>query len=475
MDPAPSAPTPSRPRATARPTAGPESSRSGPTPRTPRGWPTRWCTSAPVPGRQRAGRLVARERLGQIVDDQRGAPRHLVDVPARDRDDERTAGVLGRRVVVEGEVAEAIVDVGRAQVAASEQHVGVGAHHDVCAGLHQHLGQRLLQRVGARIELGAPVEVDDHGVGRLARRLHRGDEVVHVVGGRQAGLRRGRRPRRLQVGVDDLGRRDDRDALSVDRRGVGGVGLRRVLADAEDRVTRLGPGGERRLQAGRAAVLSVVVGFGDQRHAGALERGHHGRRRVEDVLLRLRVRAGAVGQRRLVVDHRQVGTREQLGHRRPQGVGRVGGQPVARGWSRPGSGRHPRRRRSRTARHPASPDRGGGSPPGAVVTRDGGPPRRGSARRPRDAPAAGRHQDEGEGERHQAHDPEAPIALDPPGGQSGRPRRPARPRRRCRRSLGSGAREQIGRGRADSSRHGAGRGPGASVPRAACRDRRTRR
>ena len=139
-----------------------------------------------VPRRQRGGGGVARERLGQVVDDDGRSPGHLVDVPAGGRDHQRPAGVLGRRVVVEGEVAQAVVDVGRAEVAAAEQDVGMRADDDVGARLHQHLGQRLLQGVGAGIELGAPVEVDDDRVGRLARRLHRRHEVVHVVGGGQA-------------------------------------------------------------------------------------------------------------------------------------------------------------------------------------------------------------------------------------------------------------------------------------------------
>ena len=47
------------------------------------------------------------------------------------RDDERAAVGLGRGVVVEGEVAQAVVDVGPAEVAAAEEDVGAGADHDV--------------------------------------------------------------------------------------------------------------------------------------------------------------------------------------------------------------------------------------------------------------------------------------------------------------------------------------------------------
>ena len=281
-----------------------------------------------VPRGQRCGGCVAGERLGQVVDDHGRSPCHLVDVAAGRRDDQRAAGVLGGRVVVEGEVAEAVVDIGRAEVAAAEQDVRMRAHNDVGARLHQHLGQWLLQGVGARIELGAPVQVDDHGVSGLARRLHGGNEVVHVVGRSKPGLGGGRRPGRLQVGVDDLGGGDDGDVLAVNGGRVRGECLRRVLADAEDVVARLGPRGEGHLQSGRPAVLAVVVGLRDQRHAGALEGAHGGRRRGEDVLLVLRLRAGAVRQRGLEVHHGEVDPRKEGRYGRPQGIGRVGGQPI---------------------------------------------------------------------------------------------------------------------------------------------------
>ena len=89
----------------------------------------------------------------------------------------------------------------------------VRAHDDVGARLHQHLRQRLLQRVGAGVELGPPVQVDDDRVGRLAGRLDRRDQVVDVIGRGQARLGGGGGPGRLQVRVDDLGGGDDGDVL----------------------------------------------------------------------------------------------------------------------------------------------------------------------------------------------------------------------------------------------------------------------
>ena len=49
--------------------------------------------------------------------------------------------------------------------------MGVGAHHDVGAGVDELLGERLLLGVGAGLGLGAPVHVNDHRVGRLAHLL----------------------------------------------------------------------------------------------------------------------------------------------------------------------------------------------------------------------------------------------------------------------------------------------------------------
>ena len=93
-----------------------------------------------VPRGQGRGGGRSRERLGQVVHDDGRPPGHRVDVATRGGDDERTAGVLGRRVVVEGEVAQPVVDVGRAEVAATEQDVGVRSDDDVGAGLRRGPG-----------------------------------------------------------------------------------------------------------------------------------------------------------------------------------------------------------------------------------------------------------------------------------------------------------------------------------------------
>ena len=68
------------------------------------------------------------------------------DVPAGGGDHQRAARVLLGRVVVDREVAQAVVDVGRAEAAATEQDVCMGAHDDVGARLDQRLGQGLLKR-----------------------------------------------------------------------------------------------------------------------------------------------------------------------------------------------------------------------------------------------------------------------------------------------------------------------------------------
>src|SRR6185437_7105508 len=161
-----------------------------------------------------------------------------VDVAAGGGDDEGPALVLRRCVVVEGEVAEAVVDVGRAEVATAEEDVGVGA---------------------------------DDGVGAGADLLHLGHQGGDVVGGGQPGLGGGGRPRRGQVGVDDLGGHHDGDALPLDGGLVRGEGLCDVLADPHDGEPGLCADGDGLLEAGGAAVHAVVVGLGDQVDPGVLQ------------------------------------------------------------------------------------------------------------------------------------------------------------------------------------------------------------
>ena len=205
---------------------------------------------------------------------------------------------------------------------------------DVGSGPDQFGGQRLLQRVGAGIQLHAPVEEDDDGVVDLSGGLHGRHQVGHVVGRGQAGLGGGGRPGRLQVGVDDLGGGDDTDALAVNGDLVGREGLGHVLADPEDRVVRLGPGRQRHLQPGLATVLPVVVGLGGEVDTGGPEGGQGGGGGVEVVRLGLWIRAGPVGHRRLQIDHAEVHPSQEVGDPGAQGGGGIGGQSVAQGAPR---------------------------------------------------------------------------------------------------------------------------------------------
>jgi hypothetical protein len=276
-----------------------------------------------------------------------------------------------------------------------------------------------------------------------ARRLHRGHEVVDVVRGGQAGLCRGGSPRRLQVRVNDLGGGEDGDVLAADGGRVWSERLCRVLADPENGVARLRPGREGHLQPGRPAVLAVIVGLGDQRHAGALERSDGGGRRREDELLGLRLGAGAVGQSGLEVHHGEIDAREEGGHRRTQGVGGVSRQPIAQG----GPGRE--------VDVPAEGE-GDALPVPLPVRIESGvrrwrrwrlvvvarpivvpAGRRGSPA----TPAEAQGEREGGGQHDELAGPEAPVALDPargkPGGSAGGTGGPSAPGRgRVRRSVG---------------------------------------
>ena len=169
--------------------------------------------------------------------------------------------------------------------------------------------------------------------------------------------------------------------LPVDGDPVRGEGLGRVLADAEDGVLRLPPGGQRHLQAGPTAVLAVVVGFGDQGDPG--RRG--GRSPPRPGPRRRTAWAGGRGTSRRSapspVDHRQVDAgQERLGPR-AEGGG-PGRRPAGcRAWCPRGSSRRHRRPRSPASRCPAT--RG----------REASPwPRRpdGGARRPAAGARAGR-------------------------------------------------------------------------------------
>ena len=175
------------------------------------------------------------------------------------------------------------------------------------------------------------MEIDHDGVCRPSSRLPGRDQVIDVVGRRQTGLGGGGGPRCLQIRVDDLGGRDDGDVLPVDRCLIRRERLRRVLADAENGVPALLLGGQGHLQPGGAAILPVIVGLGDQRDAGSLERGDGRRRCIEHVLLRLRVGTRPIGEGRFKVGHGEVGSVEQLGDGRAQCARRIPGQAVTQG------------------------------------------------------------------------------------------------------------------------------------------------
>ena len=192
-----------------------------------------------VPARDRRRGRGAGQWLGHAVEDRGGAPDGAGDVAALGGDDERAAVGLGSGVVVEGEVAQAVVDVGPAEVAATEQDVGARADDDVGPRLDELLRQWLLLGVRAGLGLGAPVHVDDHGVRRAPHLLDLAHQLGRVDRRGHAGLGRRRRPRADQVVGDHLRRRDDRHALAVDRHPVGREGLRRGVADADDRVAGL--------------------------------------------------------------------------------------------------------------------------------------------------------------------------------------------------------------------------------------------
>ena len=89
---------------------------------------------------------------------------------------------LRRGAVVEGEVAQSVVDVGATEVPTAGEHVRSRAHHDVGAGLDQLLGQRLLLRVGTGHRFGPPVQVDDDRVRGTPRRLDSLDQLGRVDG-----------------------------------------------------------------------------------------------------------------------------------------------------------------------------------------------------------------------------------------------------------------------------------------------------
>jgi hypothetical protein len=207
--------------------------------------------------------------------------------------------------------------------------VGARADDHIGPGLDQLLCQRLLLGVRAGLRLRAPVHVHDHGVSRAPHLLDLAHELRRVNGRGNARLGRRGRPRVDQVVGDHLRRRDDRHPLSADRHPVGGEGLCRRAADADDGEAGLGGDGQVLRQALRPTVHTVVVGLGGHGDRGALESRDGRRGCVEDVRLALRFRARPVGHRCLDVHHLELGSVEELGDARAEGRRRVLGQALA--------------------------------------------------------------------------------------------------------------------------------------------------
>ena len=111
---------------------------------------------------------------------------------------------------------------------------------------------------------------------------------------------------------------------AVHRRLPGGVRLARIRADAHDGKAAGPDRGETVLQADRAVVGCMVVGHGGYVDAGVAQRGERRGRRAEMEVLRSWVASGR--DRRLEVDHRQVGSR-QLRFRLAERRGRVRCEP----------------------------------------------------------------------------------------------------------------------------------------------------
>ena len=107
-------------------------------------------------GREHLGGRLARGRLEKVVHDRR-PPRDRLDLRAGGGDHERTTCVLGRRIVMEGELAEAVVHVRQSQVATGEERLRMRAPTTMSApACMSTCTKRLLQSVRARVELCRP-------------------------------------------------------------------------------------------------------------------------------------------------------------------------------------------------------------------------------------------------------------------------------------------------------------------------------
>ena len=123
-----------------------------------------------------------------------------------------------------------------------------------------------------------------------ARLAHRPQEAWLVLRRGEPGLAGPGRPRGDQVVVEDLGRPEDRDALTVHRPPVRRIRLPVVAADADDREPVPLRRGERVAEPRHAEVHAVVVGHGSDVDRPAPKRGERGRGRAEGERLRGRRR-----------------------------------------------------------------------------------------------------------------------------------------------------------------------------------------
>ena len=270
------------------------------------------------------------------------------------------------RARVEHEVAEAVRDQPAARVRDDRlQHVRVRAQHDVGARLKRRPRERLLLRPGRRAQLRAPVDVDDHDVGLLARRLDGVRLIDAAVAGREArALRRGPvRERRVAVEPEHR----DPEAAALDDGGLQRALEGRAAAGGEH------AGGADRAEAAderRAAVVDgVVVGDGDDVDAARPRHRPDGRRRREEVVVLGRPGLAARADGRLAGSPRR---------RRGRGARH---RPSTSARRRHGSAPRPARSRARRRRWPRDGPAGRAAP-GCAAPRPAAPAGTGSCRRP---------------------------------------------------------------------------------------------
>ena len=237
----------------------------------------------------------------------RGDPLVRIDVAAGDAHHEHAGAPVLAGLVVEDEVAEAVVDERSAQMSGPLEHVRVRADDDVGAGGREDPGELLLAGRRASHVLDAPVEVDDDRVDLRSPRLDRCDHAVlaRLFGRGEAALDVGGRPGVDVLGVEDVGGAEDRDPLALHVHSIWRVRLGRVRADADDGELLRGPSGQRVGEPLGPVVLAVVVGLRRHVDAAGSQRVERGRGRPEVEVLRLD--DATLGDGRLEVDHGDVG------------------------------------------------------------------------------------------------------------------------------------------------------------------------